>query len=406
MDSQETDILILGAGASGLFCALAASAGKGEAPRILVLEKNDAPGRKLLLAGGGKANVTNRSVSCRDYVGENPKFASTALQRYTPGDLLAFLEASGIAVEDREYGQIFCRHSAVALRDMLAARCRNQGCRLLTHQRAREIRASDHGFSVITETASFDTTILVLATGSPAWPASGADDSGLLLARSLGCRIVPLRPVLTPLLLPQTSPLPALAGISLPVRIRCSAPASPAFEQPLLFTHKGLSGPAALQISCWWRKGDWLRIDFLPRMDLPALLHAPTSGKATFSGLICRYLPARLARALIPLELAEKAAQRIAELSRADRQALCAAIQEHTVYPLRSQGLARAEACAGGIDTAGINPRTLESLTKPGLFFCGEALDIAGQLGGFNLHWAWASGRLAGQACRNALRKR
>lgn len=389
---DKYDVIIIGAGASGLFCAAEAGA-RGR--RVLVLDRAREPGKKLLLAGGGKANVTNRSMSAANYVGRNPAFAAPALARFTPELFLRLLDQAGIPVEEREHGQIFCRRSARELLDMLLARCRDGGCSLRFERPAEAVEKTPEGFTVRSGQESFSAAALVLATGSAAWPQCGADDSGLRLARALGHRIVPPRPVLSPLVMPVNWPLQGLAGISAEVRIACDAPGSPPFTLPLLFTHKGASGPAALQISCYLRSGDSLCIDFLPHTPLDGLLSAAGAGKLSARALLARHLPERLARALLPPDISER---KSAELSRKDRDRLRDALHPHTVTPLRSEGMRRAEAAAGGVDTHDADPKTMQSRILPGLYFCGEALDIAGQLGGYNLHWAWASGFAAGQA--------
>ncbi len=389
----DWDCIVLGAGPAGLTAAAAASR---RGLRVLLLDKSARPGAKLLLAGGGKGNVTNRSVSTVDYVGENVAFARPALSRFAPDMLLRRLAAAGITVEEREYGQIFCTGSAKAVLDMLL---RDAGkCRLEREITVKRIETNGSAFTLRCEGAAFCAPKLVVSTGGPAWPQVGADDSGLRLVHDLGHRIVPIRPVLAPLVLPPESPLqaarPLLAGISVQVGVRCDASASPSFTAPLLFTHKGISGPAVLNISCWWRKGSSLCINFLPGRNAAALLD-DASGKATPFSVLSRRLPDRLCRALLHPELADR---RIAELSRPDRIRLAHGIEAHSVIPLRSEGLNRAEAAAGGVDTAEVNPKNMESLRLPGLFFCGEVLDLAGRLGGYNLHWAWASGEAAGKS--------
>lgn len=386
------DVIIIGAGASGLFCAAEAGA-RGR--RVLILDRAREPGKKLLLAGGGKANVTNRSVSAANYVGGDPAFTASAIASFSPESLLRLLEQTGIAVEEREHGQLFCRLGARALLDMLLARCRNAGCTLRFERPAEAVEKTPEGFTVHSGRENFSASALVLATGSGAWPQCGADDSGLRLARLLGHRIVPPRPVLSPLVMPAEWPLHGLAGISTDVRIACDTPDSPSFTLPLLFTHKGVSGPAALQASCYLRNGGSLRLDFLPHTPLVEILNAAGAGKLGARALLARHLPERLTRALLPPDISER---KSAELSRKDRDRLRDALHNHAVTPLRSEGMRRAEAAAGGVDTRDADPKTMQSRILPGLYFCGEALDIAGQLGGYNLHWAWASGFAAGQA--------
>lgn len=395
------DIIILGAGPAGLTAARHASlAGK----RVLILDKASRPGLKLLLAGGGKGNVTNRHVEISDYVGNTPAFAAYALERVPPELVLAELQDAGIPLEERDHGRVFCQTSARALLDHLLRQLPPDRCTVRRNACVTAMAHADGLFSVACEntdsnatagkTTEFTAPRLVLATGSPAWPQCGADDSGARLAASLGHRIEPFRPALAPFIMPQNWPLGGLSGISLPVRIFCDAPEAPVFEDSLLFTHKGISGPAVLRVSCRWHRGDAVLIDFLPENDAAAMLDAAT-GKATPKSLFARMLPERLLDALLDPALA---ARRAAELSRKQRTAIAAALHRHTVVPLRTEGLAKAEAAAGGVDTADVNPATMESRRVPGLFFCGEILDVTGNLGGYNLHWAWASGTVAGES--------
>ncbi|MDL2210169.1 aminoacetone oxidase family FAD-binding enzyme [Desulfovibrio sp. OttesenSCG-928-O18] len=388
---MERDIIIMGAGPAGLTAAIhACRAGK----RVLVLDKAGRAGTKLLLAGGGKGNVTNRHVETTDYIGGETDFAGYALSRVTPEAVLRQLEEAGIPLEEREHGRIFCTTSARAVLNLLLAQLPPERCRIAPENPVTGITATGGVFAVTCENTTYRAPRLVAATGSPAWPQCGADDSGLRLIRALGHRIVPPRPVLAPLVMPPQWPLAGLAGISLPVRIRCDTPQSPLFEDALLFTHKGISGPAALQASCWWSKGSAVHIDFLPGEDAEKLLDRGT-GKATPQSVLARRLPERLTAALLP---AETATRRVAELSRKQRTAIADAVHRHSVIPLRTEGLTKAEAAAGGVDTREVDPFTMHSRLVPGLFFCGEILDVTGRLGGYNLHWAWASGTVAGES--------
>lgn len=390
MKHTTFDLIVLGAGPAGLTAAGAAAA---RGFRVLVLEKSPRPAVKLLLAGGGKGNVTNLAVTASDYVGENTDFAALALARFTPEMLLRRLAGSGIALEEREHGRIFCARSAKDVLDLLLKDLPEGRCRVLCGCRVSDIAFAQGMFSVHTKGGVFTAPQLIAATGSAAWPQCGADDSGLRLLRKLGHRIVPGRPVLAPLVLPPESPLIGLAGISALARVSCSEPETPEFTEPVLFTHKGISGPAILQISCYWQKGTLLQLDFLPHGDMAGLLDKAVGG-ATPLSILSAFLPDRLCRALLPTHIA---ARRAAELSRKDRSLTAEAVHKHSVMPLRSEGLARAEAAAGGVDSREVNPATMESRLVPGLFFCGEVLDITGRLGGYNLHWAWASGTVAGE---------
>ena len=402
------DTIILGAGPAGLTAARHASAAGG---RVLILDKAPRPGTKLLLAGGGKGNLTNRHMAPSDYIGEKPDFTAHALAYVTPDRVLRELADEKIPLEEREHGRIFCATSARAVLDCLLARLPKDRCAVRTGIAVGGLRHTSGEFSVICGNTdgnaggntdgdiAFQAPRCIMATGSPAWPQCGADDSGIHAIRGLGHRIVPFRPALVPFIMPPDWPLRDLAGISLPVRIACDVPETPAFADSLLFTHKGISGPAALQISCWWRKGAPLTVNLLPDTDAAALLDAAT-GKATPWSVFSRLLPERLLAALLDPETAKR---RVAELSRKQRNAVADAVHRHRVTPLRTEGLTKAEAAAGGVDVTAVDPATMQSRLVPGLFFCGEVLDITGRLGGYNLHWAWASGTVAGESAARAV---
>ncbi len=400
MENTRYDLIVLGAGPAGLTAAGAASARGG---RVLILERSSRPAGKLLLSGGGKGNVTNRSVSVTDYVGEDAaSFVAAALKRFTPEMLLRRLARAGIAVEEREQGRIFCAHSAKDVLDMLLAALPVGRCRVLGNCPVTEINFAGGLFAVRAGERVFTAPKLIAATGSAAWPQCGADDSGLRLLGRLGHHLRPVRPVLVPLVLPPDSPFAELSGISVLARVGCGVPETPEFTEPVLFTHKGISGPGILQISCYWRKEAPLTLDFLPQEDLAAVLDKAV-GKATPQSILSNFLPDRLCRALLPAHIATR---RATELSRKDRKLAAEAVHHYSVIPLRTEGLARAEAAAGGVHTGEVNPETMESRLFPGLFLCGEILDIAGRLGGYNLHWAWASGSLAGESAFSARQDR
>ncbi len=383
------DALILGAGAAGLMCAM--TAGR-RGFTCAIVDHSPVAGRKVRLAGGGKGNVTNRHISSRWYVGEEGAFPDRLLQRCPTAFVLDMLTAFGIGWEERDYGQIFCTVQAVRLVEALTDACRRIGTDLLLNRAIRDVRHEDGLFIVETSRERLESPRLVIATGSPAWPACGATDAGMRLARRWGHKIIPVRPVLSPLICPESWPLQGLAGLSLLAEV---AVGDRAFRCPILFTHKGLSGPAVLQASCFWRPGDELRIDFLPGQSALDLMHCPTHGKSTVLGLFKKILPARLAERLIPESLA---ARRVAQLGKKEREAVALAVHVHTVEPTRTEGMGHAEAAAGGVATADVNPRTLESRKRPGLYFAGEVLDVTGLLGGYNLHWAWASGKAVGES--------
>ena len=418
------DIIVLGAGASGMLCA-ATAAQNGR--QVLLLEHNDAPGRKLAVTGGGKCNFSNRSVQPSDYVSENKEFCRSALSRFGAAEAVKLVQSAGIDVEERDHGQLFCQRSAKDLSAFLRRLCGTAGCAFAFGEKARRVERcaqqnADSGarFTVQTQSSTFFARSLVIATGGPAWPQVGATGTGFEVARAMGHALVAPRPALAGLVMPESWPLAGLAGISAGASI-CVLPqenaaaqkdeqrnkntqgkkrASPipnpaAVNLPLLFTHRGISGPAALQASLYWRSGMALCIDFLPHISLEAQLDAPGAGKLACGSLVRRHMPERLALALLPPELAKKP---VARLSREERNALHAALCRFYVRPCATEGFSKAEVTAGGVSTEHISSRSMQSALAPGLFFCGEVLDVTGRLGGYNLHWAFASALAAGEA--------
>lgn len=394
-DVITTDVIILGAGASGLFCAMTAAA-RGR--RVTLVDHARATGRKVRIAGGGKCNFTNLEMHAKHYVGGNPHFPKSALARLTPWDMVSLVSENAIAWEEREHGQLFCLHSADDVADLLERRCRAAGCRFLLGQRVEGVEHDGTAFVVTVAPAQdpgspvrLRAASLVVATGSPAWPQVGATDIGHHIARRFGHAVTPPRPVLVPLAMPPQWPLHGLAGIALPARVTtCGV----SFTLPLLFTHRGISGPAALQASCHWQPGAPVEIDFLPGENLDEMLRAPEHGKLLARTLLGRLMPDRLAERLVPPGISGR---RIAELSKTARAALHGAVHAHTAVPAGTEGMRKAEAAAGGVRVDQISSRSMESALRPGLFFTGEVLDVTGQLGGYNLHWAWASGKAAGE---------
>lgn len=390
------DALILGAGAGGLICALTA-ARRGRA--VVVLEASDLAGRKLRASGGGRCNCTNAGASPAHYLCANPRFTEQALKRFTPGDFLALLAELGLSATQEDHGRLFCDQGAIALAEALETACRRAGARFRLDTRVTGVIPSDSGFRVDTDAGPLAAPKVVLALGSPAWPALGGTDTAARLAGSLGLAHLPARPALTPFTFsgPLLALFRGLSGIGVTATVSACGHA---YTDGLLFTHQGLSGPAALQISSHWRRGEALSIDLAPAADLRALLRDPARGKALARTVLSGLLPKRLAEAVLqslPPELQAAAQRRCAELSKAQMEGLAAAVHAWRLTPSGTAGMARAEAASGGIDTARFSPKTMECRDQPGLFAIGEALDVAGELGGFNLHWAWASGVAAGR---------
>lgn len=407
--------LVLGAGASGLFYA----ATRKPQGSVLLLDHQERPGRKLLLSGGGKCNLTNRMVSPQNYLGGQPDFTRPALALFGPKRMLDFADKHGLEIEEREFGQIFLRSGAEKLRDLLLRLAVQNSAELALGRRIDSLLClssvphpvhkaggvSIEATAALPEGARFCIESsgkkyfgknLLLATGGPAWPKAGASRLGQLIAQRLGHRIIETRPALTPLKMPQSWPLHGLQGLSL-TATASTAQGGPAFTCPLLFTHSGISGPACLQISSYLKQGDEIMLDFLPGQSFSSLLDAPGAGKSTPLRVLRAHLPERLARALLSEEeLAEMGGRKCAEISRAGRKNLHAAVHGHRARPL-APTFNQAESSSGGVDTSQISPKTMQSHILPGLYFAGEIMDVCGQLGGYNLHWAWASAWCAGQ---------
>ncbi|MBI5520105.1 MAG: aminoacetone oxidase family FAD-binding enzyme [Desulfovibrio sp.] len=406
----DADILVLGAGPAGMLCALmAARKAKAAGIRrdIVLVDQDRTMARKLRASGGGRCNCTNLHAAPGNYLSKDPRFTAQALKRFPPAQFLALLKELGLSAHEEDQGKMFCDQGAQALAEALEKACRKAGCRFLPGRAVTGLvpPAEPGGlFRVDTEHGALFAPRVALALGSPAWPALGGTDVVARLAGMLGLPHIPARPALTPLLLsgPDLDLCRELSGLSVEARLSLAGGGpecgSASVTDSLLFTHQGLSGPAALRLSSRWRRGEEIVIDLAPGTDLPALLRRPDKGKALARTIVAGLLPRRLAEARLaglPPGLADR---RVAELSRAELDALARCLNHWRVTPKATAGMARAEAASGGLDTAAFSARTMQCKAIPGLFALGEALDVAGDLGGFNLHWAWASGFAAGQA--------
>ncbi len=385
------DAIVLGAGAAGLFCAaIAGQRGK----RVLVLDHNAEPGRKILISGGGRCNFTNLHTAPDRFLSANPHFAKSALARFTPRDFLGLVEAYGIAWHEKTLGQLFCDGSARQVLDMLLAECAKGGVELRLGEPTGAVEHRDGQFHVNGASAPK----LVIATGGPSIPKLGASALAYDLARQFGLKVVEPRPALVPLTLGGDDVLfRELSGVAAPVEARVVGPWGKAsFREAALFTHRGLSGPAILQVSSYWKRGDQVGIDFLPESQRGWLLEAkrqhPRKALRTVLG---DALPDRLTTAL---------GERLGltgELGNLSDKALSAAearLADWRFTPNGSEGFAKAEVTAGGISTAELSSQTMEARKVPGLHVIGEAVDVTGWLGGYNFQWAWASAHAAAQA--------
>ncbi len=387
----DFDVAIIGAGAAGLMCAITAGQ-RGR--RVLLLEHNREPGAKILISGGGRCNFTNLDVSAANFISNSPHFCKSALSRYAEHDFIALVEKHRIRYHEKTLGQLFCDGSAREILAMLLNECAANRVDLRCGYRVRDVAKNDR-FRIETNNETFTADALVLATGGLSIPKMGASSLTYDIARRLGLSVIEPRPGLVPLTF-ESGMLEfcrALSGVSTEAVVTCGRTS---FRESILFTHRGLSGPAILQISSYWREGDALAIDLTPTIDAETLLkdRKRTRPKAELKTILGELLPARLANAIAD----SFAPGPIASLSdRAIVQATERLKRWHLV-PSGSEGFAKAEVTTGGVDTDELSSKTMESRKVPGLYVIGEAVDVTGWLGGYNFQWAWSSGWSAGQA--------
>ncbi|MGA2355772.1 MAG: NAD(P)/FAD-dependent oxidoreductase [Terriglobales bacterium] len=391
-DHQRYDVIILGAGAAGLMCAI--EAGK-RGRRVAVLERADRIGKKILISGGGRCNFTNLYTGPENFLSLNPHFAKSPLARYTPADFIHLVEKRRIAYHEKKLGQLFCDRAASEITTMLEQECRDANVDIRCNTKIREVQHND-AFTVQAEDSSFSAASLVVATGGLSIAKIGATSFGYDLARQFGLKIVPTRAALVPLVFSERDRKgwSDLAGVSTEVIASiCGSKGNTtqAFRENMLFTHRGISGPAILQISSYWDGKEPIHIDLAPDRDLMAELR--TGGdrsQSTWKGLLREVLPRRFADRW--LELYPLAGSSDRALADGEQQ-----LHAWKVNPEGTEGYGKAEVTAGGVDTDELSAKTLEARKVPGLFFIGEVVDVTGQLGGFNFQWAWASGYCAGQ---------
>ncbi|MBR2819238.1 MAG: NAD(P)/FAD-dependent oxidoreductase [Reyranella sp.] len=386
MNVETFDVVVLGAGAAGLMCALRAGQ-RGR--KVLLLDHADKVGKKILISGGGRCNFTNLEARPEAFLSANPHFCKSALARYTQHDFIALVEKHRIAWHEKTLGQLFCDGSARQIVKMLLDEAAAAGVDVRVAHRVTKVEKADR-FTVATDHGSFAATTLVLATGGLSIPKMGATGLAHDLARRFGLKIVDPRPALVPF----TLATPAISGVSLDVVARCDRAS---FREALLFTHRGLSGPAVLQVSSYWRPGQQVVIDMLPDLDAAAFLkeRKRSRPKAELRTVLAEKLPQRLAQALAP-DIGSDGT--MANLRDRDLEALAARLKLWTIVPTGTEGYAKAEVTVGGIDTDGLSSKTMEAKSVPGLFAIGEAVDVTGWLGGYNFQWAWSSGWVAGES--------
>lgn len=404
MKSSDLDVLIVGAGAAGMMCAI--EAGK-RGRRVRVIDHARAPGEKIRISGGGRCNFTNLGTSGANFLSENPRFALSALKRFTQHDFLKMVERHGVAWHEKTLGQLFCDDSAKQIIRMLTDEMKAAGATLSLGLGVKAIAREGQRFIVDLDDGSrVSTASLVVATGGKSIPKMGATGWGYEVARQFGLRVTETRPALVPLTFEPTllEQLKPLAGVAVDAVVK-AVPASgspkadrPSFKEAMLFTHRGLSGPSILQISSYWREGEAITVDMAPGEDVAArLLAAKTeNGKQAVHTALGHIIPRRLAEVICARE---GLSGKLAEIGDKKLRVLAEAVVAWTVKPVGSEGYRTAEVTLGGVDTAALDQQTLEAKAVPGLFFIGEVVDVTGWLGGYNFQWAWSSGWAAGQSC-------
>ncbi|WP_312346619.1 NAD(P)/FAD-dependent oxidoreductase [Stenotrophomonas acidaminiphila] len=393
MAAQHCDVLVIGAGAAGLMCALTA----GQRGRVVqVIDHANKPGKKILMSGGGRCNFTNTGTTAANFISANPHFCKSALARYTPADFIAMVERHRIAWHEKELGQLFCDISSKLIVRMLLDECQQAAVRIRTDCAVEGIERGADGFRVRTGHGLFHCASLVIASGGLSIPSMGASGFGYEVARQFGHAVLPTRAGLVPLTLSgrHQERLADLSGVALPVEARCNGQA---FRNFMLLTHRGISGPAILQISSYWQPGDDLRLDLLPGHDALQWLRGMKRerGASELRTVLAEVMPKRMAQRLCEHWLPDRPVRQLDEPQLKQAAALLA---DFPLVASGTEGYRTAEVTLGGVDTRHVSSSTLESRQVPGLYFVGEVLDVTGWLGGYNFQWAWASGHAAGQA--------
>lgn len=419
---HEWDVIVIGAGAAGLFCAIEAGQ-RGR--KALVIEHADRVGKKIAISGGGRCNFTNTWTSPDNFVSRNPHFCKSALARYTPADFIALVEKHGIAYHEKKLGQLFCDGSSQQIIDMLLRECHDAAVEIRCGCEVRGVDrhepSEERSFILQTNQGTFHSSSVVIATGGLSIAPLGATDFGYRIARQFGLRIEETRAGLVPLTLPSQiqKQLAALSGVSIDALVTCpQSPSPPSFRENILITHRGLSGPAILQVSNYWRPGESISINLLPDEDVMEVISAATiidcdlapgsapssapgapktrgqSSRIELVNLLSRYLPRRFAQAWCDLYGASRP---LKQYNGKELQEIADNIHRLQLTPAETEGFRKAEVTVGGVSTADLSSQTMEARRVPGLYFIGEVVDVTGQLGGYNFQWAWASAFAAGQ---------
>lgn len=381
--------MIIGGGAAGLFCAI--EAGK-RGRRVIVVEHSDRIGKKISISGGGRCNFTNVYTRPESFLSANPHFCKSALARYTPADFIGLVEKHGIAYHEKKLGQLFCDDSSVQIIQMLLGECSDAGVEIRCSTSVRSVQ-KDELFRIETSQGSFTCSSLVIATGGLSIPPLGATEFGYRIADQFGLKIEQPRPGLVPFILESKLQhrLQKLSGVSVDALVSCG---STTFRENILITHRGLSGPAILQISSYWTPGSAIDINLLPDLDVSRALNENQRSEIELVNLLSRFLPRRFAQSWCELYAPSKPMK---QFTPQQLESIAAQLTSMRVIPAGTEGFRKAEVTAGGVATSELSSQTMESKQVPGLYFIGEVVDVTGHLGGFNFQWAWASGFAAGQ---------
>ena len=391
---ETVDVVVIGAGAAGMMCAI--EAGK-RGRKVLVIDHAPKPGEKIRISGGGRCNFTNINASPKNFLSRNPHFCISALSRYTQRDFIGLVERHGIAYHEKTLGQLFCDDSATQIISMLVSEMKRHGAEMRLATRADHIEKADGGFLLGVNGAKLRCKSLVVACGGKSIPKMGATGFGYDIAAQFGLRVVETRPALVPLTFDQNTlaRLKPLAGVSVDAAVVSCGKVR--FEEAMLFTHRGISGPSILQISSYWREGDEIGVSMLPQTDLFEELRQAraANGRQALQTALAAHLPRALAQSI-----AEEAGLpgNIADIPDRQLRRVAEMVNGWRIKPAGSEGYRTAEVTLGGVDTRDLDSRTMAARSVPGLYFIGEVVDVTGWLGGYNFQWAWSSGWCAGQA--------
>jgi len=382
------DVIIIGGGAAGLFCAIE---GGKRGRRVLVIEHNAQVGRKILISGGGRCNFTNTNTTHENFISQNPHFAKSALSRYTPQDFVELVKKHGIEFYEKKLGQLFCKERSDAIVGMLLKECRKAAVKIKTNCVVNGVR-NENGFVVDTSDDIFESECLVIASGGLSFPKIGATNFGYLIARQFGLKVVQTRPSLVALVAEGREKFPAAAGVAVDATVNAEGHE---FRENILFTHRGLSGPAMLQASNYWDLDAPMSIDLLPKINIKEVMIANNSSTKKLGNFLVEFIPARVIELVLEDQLIERPMNQIGN---AQLEKVGARLNNWQLNFIDTEGWHKAEVTLGGVSTAELSSQSMESKKVPGLYFIGEVVDVTGWLGGYNFQWAWSSGFAAGNA--------